>query len=95
MNTICLQGSVEGNFTNHSLRATGTTLLFFAGVPKTVIQKWTGNKSVVALQTYERLTPSQELAVSNILAGETPGAQSYNQAKEKEYAGTSAEWCRQ
>ena len=35
---MCQDGDIEGNFTNHSLRATGATALFDAGVPESVIQ---------------------------------------------------------
>lgn len=38
---ICQDSKMEGNFTNHSLRATGATVLFDAGVPGCVIQKRT------------------------------------------------------
>ena len=52
------------SFTN---RATGTTTLFDAGVPESVIQKRTGHKSLDGLRTHERVTQSQEQAVAKIL----------------------------
>ena len=55
---------IPGNFTNHSLRATGTTTLFDAGVPEALIQKRSGHRSSKALRVYERVTPEQNLAVS-------------------------------
>ena len=61
--------TIPGNFTNHSLRATGTTALFDAGVQESVIQKRTGHRSLDALRCYERDTPRQQLAVSQILGG--------------------------
>ena len=64
---MCEEAKFVGNFTNHSLRATGATTLFDAGVPEAIIQKRTGHKSIDALCCYERVTPSQELAVSQIL----------------------------
>lgn len=42
--SICEEASYSGNFTNHSLRATGTTTLFDARVPEAVIWKWTEHK---------------------------------------------------
>ena len=69
---MCQEAGVEGNFTNHSLRATGTTTLFDAGVPESIIQKRTGHRSLDALRTYERVTPSQELAVAKVLAPAMP-----------------------
>ena len=54
---------------NHSLRVAGASSLFSAGVPERIIQGRTGHVSVEALRKYERVTQTQELAVSNILAG--------------------------
>ena len=45
--------------TNHSLRATGATVLFDARVPEAVIQKRTRHKSLDALCSYERVTLDQ------------------------------------
>ena len=52
---------------NHSLRATGTTALFSAGIPECIIQKRTDHRCLDALRTYERVTPAQEQAVAQIL----------------------------
>ena len=73
------EASIPGNFTNHSLRATGTTTLFDAGVPEALIQKRSGHKSTKALRVYERVTPEQDQAVSRILHSDT--AISYKAAK--------------
>ena len=62
----------KGNFTNHSLCATGTTTLFDAGIPEAVIQKRTGHRSLEALRTYERVTPAQEKVVAGVLAPVVP-----------------------
>ena len=66
--SVKIDARIERNFTNHSLRATGTTALFDAGVPECIIQKRTGHKSLDALRTYmyERVTPFQEEAVAQI-----------------------------
>ena len=56
---MCSDAKVPGNFTNHSLRATGATLLFNASVPESIIHKRTGHKSLDTLRTYERVTPAQ------------------------------------
>lgn len=58
---------IAGNLTNHSLRATGATTLFEAGVPEALIQKHNGQKSTKALCMYEHVTPAQDLAISKIL----------------------------
>ena len=58
---------IEGRFTNHSLRATGTTALFNAGVrSEAVIQKSTGHKSISALRQYERVTTTQSQLMANV-----------------------------
>ena len=41
---------------NHSLRASGATEMFRAGVPEKIIQERTGHRSLKALRTYERTT---------------------------------------
>lgn len=64
---ICTEAQVEGNFTNHSLRATGATALFDAGVPETIIQKRTGHKSLKALRCYEWVSLGQNVAGGKIL----------------------------
>ena len=38
---MCAKAGIEGNSTNHSVRATSTTVLFDARVPEAVIQKRT------------------------------------------------------
>ena len=65
--TMASEAGLSGNYTNHSLRVTGTTSLFDAGVPEAIIQKRTGHKSVDALRCYERVTLSQDMQVSAIL----------------------------
>ena len=64
-------GILDRHVTNHSLRATGTTKLFTAGVPEKIIKERTGHKSLEALRCYERTTEDQIQAVSNILAPST------------------------
>ena len=86
---MCVDAEVEGNFTNHSLRATGATTLFDAGVPESLIQKRTGHRSLDALRMYERVTPQQEKAVSDVLASTTE--LSYFSAKERESASYRAQ----
>lgn len=52
---------------NHSLRATGCSELFQAGVPEKVIQKRTGHLSLSGMCHYERTAAQQQQAVSRIL----------------------------
>ena len=73
LKTMCAHASIEGNKTNHSIRATGASELFHANVPEKMIQERTGHRSVVALHTYERTAHSQHQAISYILLSAAPG----------------------
>ena len=65
---ICTEGGVDGNKTNHSLRATGASSLFTAGVPEKIIQQRSGHLSLQGLRHYERVTQQQQVAVSCVLS---------------------------
>ena len=67
LKTMTSHAGLKGNYTNHSLRATGATVLFDVGIPEAVIQKRTGHKSLEALRTYERTTTEQNTQVSGLL----------------------------
>ena len=68
---MCAEAGVQGHKTNHSLRATGASELFAAGVPERIIQERTGHRSLKALRTYERTSAKQHQAVSEILGSRT------------------------
>lgn len=59
---------VEEKKTNHSLRAAGVSQLFEAGMDEKVIQSRSGHRRLESLRMYERVTPAQEQAVSNVLS---------------------------
>lgn len=65
---MCAEAGVSGHKTNHSLRATGASELFEAGVPEKIIKERTGHRSLEALRLYERTTRDQHQAVSVILS---------------------------
>lgn len=67
---MCEEADIHGKKSNHSLRVCGTSSLFSAGVPEHVIQGRTGHFSLDVLRKYERVTLSQELALSKILSGQ-------------------------
>ncbi len=69
VNTICAQGGIELK-SNHSLRATGATELYNAGVPEKIIKERTGHRSLESLQMYERTSDKQQHAVSRILSSD-------------------------
>ena len=65
---MCKLVSIQGHHSNHSLRATGATQLYTAGVPEKIIQERTGHRSVECLRSYERTSEKQHHAVSKILS---------------------------
>lgn len=66
---MCHEAGIDGDFSNHSLRASGATELFQSGVPEKVIQDFTGHQSVKALRQYEKVAGIQKRAATNILTG--------------------------
>ncbi len=64
--TMCKEAGISEKKTNHSLRATGASALFNAGVPEKLIRDVTGHRSN-ALQLYERPTLQQKQSVSSVL----------------------------
>ena len=58
---------IEGK-SNHSLRATGASVLFQAHVPEKIIQERTGHRCLKSLRQYERTTVGQQQEESRILA---------------------------
>ena len=65
MESMCRDARIAKK-TNHSLRATGASALFHAGVPEKLIRDVTGHRSN-ALQLYERPTEQQRKQVSEVL----------------------------
>lgn len=57
------EAGLEGNISNHSLRATLATQMFEMGVPEKVIQERTGHGSLDDLRTYERTNNEQHKQV--------------------------------
>ncbi len=83
MATMCKEAGISEKKANHSLRATGASALFNAGVPDKFIRDVTGHRSN-ALQLYERPTLQQQQSVSSVLV---QGQKSFAVA-EKENAST-------
>lgn len=64
---ICKEAKVNGKKTNHSLRATGVSNLFQAGVLEKLIQQRLGHHSLEGLRQYQRTSLDQEKTVSRLL----------------------------
>lgn len=67
--TMFQEANIQGNFTNHSLRASGATELFRHEVPEKIIQEHTGHRSICSLRQYEKVGLEQKQATCNILTG--------------------------
>ena len=65
---VCCDAVIDGK-TNHSMRATGATMLFQNEIPEHVIQTVTGHKSLDALRSYERISTKQHKEVSIVMMG--------------------------
>ena len=63
---MCREAGIAEKKTNHSLRATGASALFTAGMPEKLIRDVTGHRSN-ALQLYERPSLQQKQEVSRVL----------------------------
>ena len=50
---MCSDAGIEGKKTNHSLRVSGASTLFEAGVPERVIQQRTGHRSLLSEEDLE------------------------------------------
>ena len=72
LKNMCLIAGIEGTKTDHSLRATGATEMFQAGVPEKIIQQRMGHLSLKALRMYERTTDEQQRAVCSVLQSVNP-----------------------
>ena len=60
------EAKIEGFFTNHSLRRTGGTRLFRAGMDRKIVKEHTGHRSD-AMDAYQITSEEQRQNVSNIL----------------------------
>lgn len=58
---LCKDAGIEGNYTNHSLRATTATRGLAKGIPDKFIMERTGHRDIRSLQKYQR--PSIESKV--------------------------------
>ena len=65
---MCSEAQISTRKTNHSLRATGATELYNAGVPEKIIKEQTGLRSTNGLRVYKRTSQNQHQAVSKLLS---------------------------
>ena len=87
---MCLEAGVQGNKTNHSLRATGATRMYQSGIPEKVIQERTGHRSLEGLRSYERSSEQQHQIASASTVLSIPQTQTYHHAQHATYQRQSA-----
>jgi hypothetical protein len=68
---MCQEAKIDVK-SNHSLRATGATVMFQSNFPEHIIQKTTGHQSLDSLRMYERVSEEQHQAVSRIMMSKKP-----------------------
>ena len=66
---LCKQAGIEGNKTNHSLRATTATRGLEIGIPDKLLMECTGHRSLASLHNYQRPSEEQKVMVSRGLEG--------------------------
>ena len=71
MNEMCQEAGIVGKYTNHSLRTSGATTMFQAGVSEKLIQQQTGHRSIEGLRRYEHTSETQLVDISNVEAVDT------------------------
>lgn len=67
--TMCAEVGIQGNKTNHSLKATCATRLFQANVDEQLIMQRTGHRSTAGVRAYKRTSNVQIENCSSILDG--------------------------
>ena len=85
---MCKAAGIEGNTTNHSLRATGATRMYRSGVPEKVIQERTGHRSLEGLRSYNRSNEQQHQAASAVLSAPKQQMYAYTESFRRETMNT-------
>lgn len=62
---LCKNAEIEGQFTNHSLRATTATRALKKGIPDKFVMERTGHRDIRSLQKYQRPETSTRIEFSN------------------------------
>ena len=78
---------LEGNYTNHSLRATSATRLFDAGVDEQLIMSRTGHSSTAGVRSYKRVTERLQEMTSNVLNSGAGGVAKKRKTEEESSSG--------
>ena len=77
--TLLKDAKLNGYFTNHSLRRSGTTRLFHKGVDRKLIKEFTGHSSD-AVDNYQVMSDDQRAQMSRIIQGQNECENNQNEA---------------
>ena len=66
---LCKKGNIEGNYTNHSLRATSASRMYESNVTEQIIKEITGHRSD-CVRTYKRTSDNIRKNASDKICGE-------------------------
>ena len=77
------EAGVEGNYTNHSLRATSATRLFDAGIDEQLIMSRAGHSSTSGVRSYKRVTERLQEMTSSVLNSGAEGVEKKHKTEEE------------
>lgn len=80
---LCKDAEIEGQFTNHSLRATTATRALKKGIPDKFVTQRTGHRDVGSLQKYQRPETSTRIEFSKAFDSSEPVSLSDSIGSEK------------
>ena len=83
MKRPCKVAGIEGQFTNHSLRATTATRALKKGIPDKFVMQRTGHRDVGSLQKYQRPETSTRIEFSKAFDSSEPVSLSDSIGSEK------------
>ena len=73
---LCQESTIDGYYTNHSLRASAATRLFEAGVDEQLIMQRTGHSSTCGVRSYKRVGEKLRTVTSTVLNGDQEDSES-------------------
>ena len=85
ISTLAENAGLQGFFTNHSLRCTGITRLFQAGVDRKLVKEFSGHSSD-AVDAYQITSDAQRKQISSVIAGESDTKSTEKQVKSTDLA---------
>ena len=66
---VCIKASMDGFYTNHSLRSSAATRMYRGGIEEQIIQEITGHRSN-CVHSYKRTSEAQRRRASQVISGD-------------------------